>query len=166
MRKLFFENETCSRCGGCGEYSYCQMYGRRCFKCAGDGVTLTKRGKAAQHWFNRKKIKPARDVRIGDKVVFDGVPGFSAAMVVTVDFVGYRENGSKYLKDGEWLPFYSIEGADKNGKRHNLGCFENSDVKMHVWGDAKAALLAEAKAYQDTLTKAGTVRKNIRSIAA
>lgn len=27
----------CSRCGGSGHYSYCQMYGTRCFKCGGSG---------------------------------------------------------------------------------------------------------------------------------
>jgi hypothetical protein len=29
----------CSRCGGYGKYSYCQMYGDRCFGCSGTGKT-------------------------------------------------------------------------------------------------------------------------------
>jgi rRNA maturation protein Nop10 len=29
--------ETCSRCGGSGRYSWCQMYGDTCFKCGGKG---------------------------------------------------------------------------------------------------------------------------------
>lgn len=161
MRKLLFENQTCSRCGGGGQYSYCQMYGTRCFKCGGDGVTLTKRGKAAQLWFNAKKRKPAKDVKVGDRIVYDGVPGFSASAVVIVDFVGYRENGgSKYLKDGEWHSHYSVDGVGaKDGKRYSIGGFEDSDIKMHVWGEAKAALVVEAKAYEASLTKAGKVRK-------
>src|SRR6187551_1555971 len=107
MRKLLFENETCSRCGGCGQYSYCQMYGTRCFKCGGDGVTLTKRGKAAQLWFNAKKKKPAKDVKVGDRIVFDGTPGFSRSAVVIVNFVGVREDGSKYKdKNGEWQSYF------------------------------------------------------------
>src|SRR5207249_1748734 len=49
MKKpLFFESETCSRCGGSGHYSYCQRYGTTCFKCGGRTTVLTKRGEAAQ----------------------------------------------------------------------------------------------------------------------
>jgi hypothetical protein len=33
---------VCSRCGGCGNFSYCQMYGTTCFKCGGSGKTATK----------------------------------------------------------------------------------------------------------------------------
>lgn len=34
--------EHCSRCGGCGQYSWCQMWGDRCFKCGGSGKTQVK----------------------------------------------------------------------------------------------------------------------------
>lgn len=34
--------ETCSRCGGSGHYSYCDMYGTRCFKCAGSGLQMPR----------------------------------------------------------------------------------------------------------------------------
>ena len=165
MRKLLFENETCSRCGGCGQYSYCQMYGTRCFKCGGDGVTLTKRGKTAQLWFNAKKMKPASEVKIGDRVVYDGVPGFSKTTVVTVDFVGYPvEGGSKWLcnKTGEWKPHFQVNGKNVRGENFSIGGFENTDIKMFVSGDALVALRAEAKAYEASLTKAGTVRKKGR----
>ncbi len=33
---------TCSRCGGSGRYSYCQMYGDRCFGCSGSGKGLPR----------------------------------------------------------------------------------------------------------------------------
>lgn len=32
--------ETCGRCGGSGEYSYCQRFGTTCFGCEGRGVAL------------------------------------------------------------------------------------------------------------------------------
>jgi hypothetical protein len=32
--------DTCSRCHGSGNYSYCQRYGTTCFKCGGSGKTL------------------------------------------------------------------------------------------------------------------------------
>lgn len=33
---------ACNRCGGGGEYSYCQSYGTTCFGCAGLGVQIPK----------------------------------------------------------------------------------------------------------------------------
>ena len=33
---------TCSRCGGDGNYSYCQTYGTRCFQCAGRRESLAR----------------------------------------------------------------------------------------------------------------------------
>lgn len=34
--------QVCSRCGGGGHYSYCQMYGTKCFKCRGKGEVGAK----------------------------------------------------------------------------------------------------------------------------
>lgn len=33
---------VCGRCGGCGEYSYCQAHGTRCFGCGGSGKKAPK----------------------------------------------------------------------------------------------------------------------------
>lgn len=42
-RLIALGHETvCSRCGGGGHYSYCQMYGTRCFQCGGSGKVATK----------------------------------------------------------------------------------------------------------------------------
>jgi hypothetical protein len=35
----------CTRCGGCGRFSYCQMYGDLCFGCSGRGVVMPKYSK-------------------------------------------------------------------------------------------------------------------------
>ena len=34
--------ESCGRCGGSGRYSYCQMYGDKCFGCSGHGMKAAK----------------------------------------------------------------------------------------------------------------------------
>ncbi|QWY83595.1 hypothetical protein [Rhizobium phage RHph_X2_26] len=34
------ERETCTRCGGSGNYSYCESYGHKCFKCEGTGKQM------------------------------------------------------------------------------------------------------------------------------
>ena len=105
---------------------------------------------------------------VGDKVVMDGVPGFSKNEVVTVTFVGFKEGGSKWLdKDtGEWKSYFVVEGLTKTGEKSGLHGFENTPIKMHVWGEALAALKAEALAYQSTLTKSGTVAKKAAAKAA
>jgi len=33
---------TCNRCGGCGQYSFCAMYGSTCFGCGGSGMVAPK----------------------------------------------------------------------------------------------------------------------------
>lgn len=48
MSKLVFETKVCGRCGGTGQYSYCQQWGTTCFNCGGSGKGLTTRGKAAR----------------------------------------------------------------------------------------------------------------------
>ncbi|HET9564656.1 MAG TPA: hypothetical protein VFP27_09155, partial [Mycobacterium sp.] len=45
--KLVYEMKSCSRCGGSGHYSYCQMYGTTCFKCGGRKRTLSAAGSKA-----------------------------------------------------------------------------------------------------------------------
>ena len=42
--KLKYHRETCSRCGGTGQYSYCSAYGTMCFKCNGSGNQISKIG--------------------------------------------------------------------------------------------------------------------------
>ncbi len=38
--------KTCSRCGGGGHYSYCEMHGTTCFGCGGSGKVLPSTGEA------------------------------------------------------------------------------------------------------------------------
>lgn len=66
--KLGFEIETCSRCHGGGKYSYCRMYGDRCFKCAGSGAVYTKRGAAARNFFEKLCTKKASEITIGEHI--------------------------------------------------------------------------------------------------
>ena len=158
---LLFESKTCSRCGGSGKFSWCQMHGDTCFGCGGNGLQLTKRGKVAQAWFNAKKKKPACEVKVGERIVMEGVPGFSKAEVVIVSFVGWGDKpGWLDSKTGEWKPHFKVEGVGaKSGKSNGIHGFENTEIKMHIWGEAKAALIKEALEFQASLTKDGKVSK-------
>ena len=68
MSRRKFERVSCSRCGGSGSHSYCQMYGTTCFKCHGSGKTLTKRGKAANLYATELLSKRADAVEVGDSI--------------------------------------------------------------------------------------------------
>ena len=145
-RKLLLESKTCSRCGGSGNFSYCQMYGTTCFKCGGDGVVLTKRGKAAQLWLSAKKRKPLGEVALGEWALSEGIPGFSAAVWVKIDEI--TGAGEELL----------VSGLTKKGERHN---WKGAGMVVRIsQGKARNAELAkEALAFQETLTLTGTVRK-------
>lgn len=70
--KRGFPIQTCSRCGGSGSYSYCTMYGDRCFKCSGTGVVHTARAaRAYADWQDalRRQCRPTvADLAVGDVV--------------------------------------------------------------------------------------------------
>src|SRR5215470_11209158 len=94
MRTLLFENVPCSRCGGSGHYSYCQTYGTTCFKCAGDGATLTKRGAVAQAFLTQSRKRKAGEFQVGDHYLMDGVPGFSRSEWIKITEIKANENGT------------------------------------------------------------------------
>ena len=143
-RKLLFENVTCSRCGGTGNYSYCQSYGTTCFKCAGDGATLTARGKAAQAWLNAKRRKLGKEFAVGETLLVEGVPGFMSSY---------------------WAKVTETNGSDivcvntKTGQSQTLNGFGEVLLRKAFSKEEKAAQAKEALEYQATLTKTGTVRK-------
>lgn len=71
--QIVYDKETCGRCGGTGEYSYCQTYGRRCFKCGGQKMQLTRAGKkakaVAEAWKAEHAVIRAGDVTVGTVIV-------------------------------------------------------------------------------------------------
>lgn len=154
---LLFENVTCTRCGGSGRMPF-SVWGGLCFKCGGKGATLTKRGWAAQHWYNEQRSKPVTEFQIGDLILFEG---FSAG---------------SYSQPSKWGRVTAI--------RHGVGsdfCYpDNSDpcveiittygtlvaftsnparYRFGLTAEEKAELKRRALEYQATLTKGGTVRK-------
>ena len=95
---LKYDTEACGRCGGSGNYSYCSMYGTRCFKCAGRKWTLTRAGakaSAAVAAFIKDNFSvKVRDLKPGDRIKYDGV----TRTVVSVSFDGHcgSSNGVLY----------------------------------------------------------------------
>lgn len=54
--------DCCSRCGGCGEYSFNMMYGTVCFKCDGKGNVLPGSDAAWKRVLKRAQELPAAEL--------------------------------------------------------------------------------------------------------
>ena len=150
--KLLFESQTCSRCGGSGHYSYNQIDGTVCYGCGGRGVQLTKRGRAAQEYYNELLKKPIAEIVIGDRLLDGGVPGmpsFSPAWYV-VDHVGPDPLNSGYT---------AISGLDAKAERHGLSTPLTGSIRVAHSAVEKRRLQQQALDFQATLTKMGTPRK-------
>jgi hypothetical protein len=148
-----FERETCSRCGGSGEYSYCQMYGRKCFKCLGKKAILTKRGAAANDYCRLLRSRRAADLKAGD-VIRDPYHGDC----VVLEIIEVAQGGTSSV--GGVMTPYRLVGLDIVTSRITFGCVPHDKLHCLKVDAAEAArTLAEALDYQDTLTKAGTPRR-------
>lgn len=152
-----FETEICSRCGGCGEYSYCQTHGTRCFKCSGKGLVYTKRALAAIDYARELRTVQVQDVQVGWLMYVAASPlGGKAGWLRVTEAM--HDGGAKWLKDGEWTPYVDLSHAGGG-----QGFFLPTDTLQAVPNrDKHAEVRAAALAYQTTLTKAGTVRKAAR----
>lgn len=89
--KIQYERQTCGRCGGSGQYSYCQMYGSTCFGCNGTGKRLSRRGRAAQ-----AIIRALRD-------------GFCNRPIETI------EPGQRVNINGRWRTITEVRRGDDAG---------------------------------------------------
>lgn len=103
-REMYYWTE-CSRCGGSGSYSYCQMYGTVCFGCNGRKFTRTSRGSSIlKAWTDYALAELSdkvlvTDLAVGDKV-YMGSDGWRT--VVGVDekpdrfgWFGFQRKGNK-----------------------------------------------------------------------
>lgn len=70
MASIIYQTESCTRCGGCGRYSWCEMHGDRCFKCNGTGLQLTRAGAKARDAVLARiaalTTVPMAQVKVGD----------------------------------------------------------------------------------------------------
>lgn len=157
---LLFESVTCTRCGGTGQYSWCQSYGSKCFKCAGVTETLTKRGKAAQAYYIGLLSKEVQNLQPGDKVYDAGCPMIKSAGWHAVIEVVPSVQMRKLSGDTEWRCAGDSGALDVRCEGYGFSAAEPDRVfRVAATAEQKKAAKVEALAYQATLTKTGTVRK-------
>lgn len=160
--ELKLERETCSRCGGSGQYSYCQRYGSTCFRCGGKGQTYTKRGTAALVYLKNLRSKPYGEVALGDKirVEFYSPDGSSAVAFRTVKEIKHYDNSRSSCTIGGVLQVNRndlltvvVDGLEMSGLA------PESRVELLHSSEQGLEFLRQAKAYEATLTLQGTPRK-------
>jgi hypothetical protein len=170
---LRLERETCSRCGGSGHYSYCSMYGTRCFKCAGKKEVLSKRGAAAMAHLKTLRSKRAGDLKVGDRVWHDGlvVPGAVCDKGGWATVTEIRPGDA--ARDGGQIVGYTTDPVtgmtvggtvvppelvvETNRCKHQTTA--DRLFRVFVSKEREVETLKAAIAYQDTLTKTGKPRK-------
>lgn len=160
-----FESETCGRCGGSGNYSFNQRDGTVCYGCGGQGVKLTKRGAAAQRFYNEMFKRPVESLKVGDVVKINGVTiggnttytGY--ASVVELDLEP-KVNGYSVIngvrKDSIYVS-YTTEHSKLGRCGHSVP--PGYIVTLRGSPEERAEAVAKAKAYQATLTKTGAPRQ-------
>ena len=169
-RPLLFESKVCSRCGGTGNFSYCQRYGTTCFGCGGTGVVLTKRGQAAQAFLNANRQVSVDDLAPGDIIIAhlttcNGDSYYSKAEVLSVGEM--HETGKSRIGDGEWITNYGRTvhcKIVKTGESYSATGFTTFQKVFSP--EVEAEMKAAALAYQATLTTTGTVAKRAKKAGA
>jgi hypothetical protein len=147
MTKPLFEHQTCTRCGGTGQFSFNQKHGSMCYGCNGSGIQLTKRGQAAQRFFTDSCMVRLDSLQIGDLMQIDDVIGGKRYFAPVVE--------TRATEHGRYV--VTTEHA-KYG-RSGLDAFPGTMVRKGQTAEEKQAKRDAALAYQESLTKTGKPRK-------
>jgi hypothetical protein len=161
-RKL--ETVTCGRCCGSGEYSYCSMYGKRCFKCGGSGVVFTKRGVAAQNYLIELRSAPVGSLTVGQVVKM--ACGLGGKVWMKVEKVTPVENiyeGRRSFVNNVEVPVTPTAGVEVEFNKM-VGTYRCDEmVRIAQTNERLRETYRLAMDYQDSLTQSGTVRKARKS---
>jgi hypothetical protein len=147
-----FETEVCSRCGGTGHFSFNGEHSR-CYKCdnKNGARAYTKRGAAAKAYYLAKFQVPAASIVAGELVSITGVK-------LRVKEV---KNGSRTVKiNGVAQERAFVELV---GEKSSFQVSPDALVRRFPTEAENEAAIQDALAYQETLTKNGTPRKQGRA---
>jgi DnaJ-class molecular chaperone len=162
--KTSFETEVCSRCHGSGKYSFCETYRDRCFKCAGDGKVLSKRGYAAQKHFIESCSVPLSDLKVGDRIRVGSMThsGNHFTFISTITEISRSETPSFYSNGTESKEYYPLTVVTEHPKHGKCGLTAPDHHTVRVYREGDDERLIKALKYQETLTKSGIPRKTTK----
>ena len=147
MKKSNWETETCSRCGGTGNYSSHILYGTKCFKCHGAKILFTKRGIAAKKYYQESLKVDVSKIKLGDLIWEDDGWYRVQEIIKNGKSISFRI-GPEYIAN----PYKTKERypQDENGKSCKVAFEKN---------------LAKALEYQSKLGKHGKVLKKYQEVS-
>lgn len=119
---IHYESETCTRCAGSGRYSYCQMYGDRCFKCQGKGRTYTPVAQQSRDQVIALR-KSLTQKKVAELVVGDVVDQYGTVTSVEVT----QEPCGWYYRNGERVATCCKVFVGFDGQPPEPGCWLLSD---------------------------------------
>lgn len=104
--KIRFEKKECSRCGGCGRFSFNYHDGDKCYGCSGTGRQLTPAGKRAFKAYEETRDELTRvlasDVKVGERVF---VPGMRKLVTIT------ESCPDTFNGNGRWILAYETRSG-------------------------------------------------------
>ena len=150
-----FETETCTRCGGCGEYSFNLMHGTRCFRCGGKGWTFTTRGAEARRMFLTFVSKSVSEFKAGEWM--REVVGMGAAEAF-FKIESIAPSARTGMIDGVETKTYDLVLV-RNGQRMTANCYAHEIKRFLPTAEYRDEMLAIAMDYQRKLGKNGKVLK-------
>lgn len=149
--KLVYEMVTCSRCGGSGHYSYCQMHGTVCFKCGGRKRVASRAGAkaaaAVKDFIAANFSVKVRDLTPGTLVRVEGVTR-RVVSVVNHGFNGGSVNG---------VPYESVTVAFNKPIKGFLGSFS----EMGTSGDSVWVKAPAGADWDRVVAFARTIKKGV-----
>lgn len=148
-----FETEACSRCHGTGNFSFNGEHSR-CYKCDGKNGcrAYTKRGAAAKAYYEAKLMVSVSEIKTGDKIRTLYIKQLTVAKIEEHAPTGRAWNNGVEIALKNVIEFHNVHGVV-------IQTFIGETIRRIPTTGENAALLADALAYQESLTKDGKPRK-------
>lgn len=155
-----FEKETCGRCGGSGRYSYNPTDLDRCYGCGGSGIRFTKKGLAANKYFNELLETKVIDLKVGDRIWNKDTRKWH--QINEIERAGLNQQTKI---DGEWIKVRNLRIKTDNGNYvftrnydATFRCYPKDD-QGNATKEAFYAVKKQAYEHQSKLTKQGKLMK-------
>ena len=156
-KKPIFESNMCERCSGTGLWA--RNAGRQCFKCNGRGWLLTKRGERAAQYYAAKRQVPIESLKVGDAIAIGGRSGWWSIKSITTRPA--NECGYPQFPDLMAVQV-DLERSERMGGGKALYTQFVGEMVTKAQSNAdKQSLIADALAYQATLSKSGKIAKQL-----
>jgi len=157
MSEYQFERKNCGRCGGSGHYSYNPKDGTVCFGCGGKGTKLTKKGKAANDYFNSLLETKSSDLKVGDSIWQENYnPYDHSSTYYWTKIVEIKEQSKDELLISTKYMTHQVS-KNKTFQRYP------QDDQGNSTKDAFRALKQVAVEYQSKLTQQGKLMKKYQN---